>query len=255
LLALLRVDPRFHALHQTILELDAEAARVGSVPAELSALKAGLEKGKAPTRALPAVDPLDAARATAEHLEVLRMGIGSMRKALRRLRQGGADAAALKALRAETAALDTEAEELRQALRDAGAGDAVEAPDAPPKKLLPLLEADRAHVRALRDQARDLRRELLDQADGLAQQGLEGLHDTLAAQLRRARIGRIDAVMGSKRRMELQVESLAGGRFPPELADPLRMQSLLRDDEEYWPFEGEDWPDEFVERYNDGDSQ
>ena len=57
--------------------------------------------------------------------------------------------------------------------------------------------------------------------------------------------------MGSKRQVELQIESLAAGRFPAELVDPLRMQSLLRDDEEYWPFEGEDWPDEFEERYSE----
>ena len=75
------------------------------------------------------------------------------------------------------------------------------------------------------------------------------LRARLAQELRRARIGRIDAVMGSKRQVELQIESLAAGRFPAELVDPLRMQSLLRDDEEYWPFEGEDWPDEFEERY------
>ena len=31
------------------------------------------------------------------------------------------------------------------------------------------------------------------------------------------------------------------------LRDPLRVQGLLADDEEYWPFEGEDWPDEFRE--------
>ncbi len=76
------------------------------------------------------------------------------------------------------------------------------------------------------------------------------MRERLAGELRRARIGRIDAVMGAKRTTELQVESLAAGRFPPELVDPLRMQSLLRDDEEYWPFEGEDWPDEFEERYS-----
>jgi hypothetical protein len=66
---------------------------------------------------------------------------------------------------------------------------------------------------------------------------------------RRARIGRIDAVMGSKRRIEMQIASLAAGRFPAELRDPLAVQGLLADDEEYWPFEGEDWPDEYEERY------
>jgi hypothetical protein len=53
--------------------------------------------------------------------------------------------------------------------------------------------------------------------------------------------------MGSKHNVELQIESLAAGRFPPELVDPLRLQGLLRDDEEYWPFEGERWDDEFKE--------
>ena len=53
--------------------------------------------------------------------------------------------------------------------------------------------------------------------------------------------------MGSKRRIEIQIESLAAGRFPPELQDPLSIQGLLRDDEEYWPFEGEYWADEFEE--------
>jgi hypothetical protein len=76
---------------------------------------------------------------------------------------------------------------------------------------------------------------------------LEQLRARLGSSLRRARIGRIDAVMGSKRRIELQIESLSAGRFPPELLDPLRIQGLLRDDEEYWPFEGELWRDEFEE--------
>ena len=63
--------------------------------------------------------------------------------------------------------------------------------------------------------------------------------------------------MGSKRRVEMQIESLAAGRFPAELRDPLRVQGLLDDDEEYWPFEGEDWPDEYEENYrgDEGDAQ
>jgi hypothetical protein len=71
----------------------------------------------------------------------------------------------------------------------------------------------------------------------------------LSSLLRSAGIGRIDAVMGSKRRIEGQIESLAAGRFPAELRDPLLSQGLLADDEEYWPFQGEDWPDEYEEHY------
>jgi hypothetical protein len=50
--------------------------------------------------------------------------------------------------------------------------------------------------------------------------------------------------MGKKRRLELEVESLSAGRFPPELISRKRTPVYLRDNEEYWPFEGEDWPDE-----------
>jgi hypothetical protein len=57
--------------------------------------------------------------------------------------------------------------------------------------------------------------------------------------------------MASKRRIEQQIESLAAGRFPAELRDPLLVQGLLNDDEEYWPYQGEDWPDEYEERYGE----
>ena len=94
-----------------------------------------------------------------------------------------------------------------------------------------------------------LRAKLARAANTRAHEALTALRARLSAWLRRARIGRIDAVMGSKRRIEIQIESLAAGRFPPELRDPLMIQGLLSDDEEYWPFEGEDWPDEYEERY------
>jgi hypothetical protein len=88
---------------------------------------------------------------------------------------------------------------------------------------------------------------MVEAANDAAIHGLRRLRARVGGELRQARIGRIDAVMGSKRRVEIQVESLAAGRFPPELLDPLRIQGLLRDDEEYWPFEGELWEDEFDE--------
>ena len=50
----------------------------------------------------------------------------------------------------------------------------------------------------------------------------------------------------------MQIESLSAGRVPSELSNPLRVQGFLSDDEEYWPFEGEDWPDEYIENYGPG---
>ena len=42
-----------------------------------------------------------------------------------------------------------------------------------------------------------------------------------------------------------EVFDLAAGRFPPELAGSLWQQGMIGDDEEYWPFEGEYWADEY----------
>ncbi|MDQ3038013.1 MAG: hypothetical protein M3Y87_36800, partial [Myxococcota bacterium] len=110
-----------------------------------------------------------------------------------------------------------------------------------------MLRRDRRFAYHLPSRAASLRARMIDAANDVAVASITELRERLAQSLRRARIGRIDAVMGSKRRIEIQIQSLAAGRFPPELMDPLRIQGLLRDDEEYWPFEGELWQDEYEE--------
>jgi hypothetical protein len=168
---------------------------------------------------------------------------------LRGLERAGADKAELTALRAVRRKLDARLSKLDEGLREALRDD-VRARTLPAAtELSARFEEDRRYVEKLQLAAQTLRAELEARADQAGERSLRDLRDRLAQELRRARIGRIDAVMGSKRQVELQIESLAAGRFPAELTDPLRMQSLLRDDEEYWPFEGEDWPDEFEERY------
>ena len=116
-----------------------------------------------------------------------------------------------------------------------------------------LLSGDIEMARRLPSRVEATRGRMVDAANETAIASLQTLRRRLGASLRRARIGRIDAVMGSKRRIEIQIESLAAGRFPPELQDPLAIQGLLRDDEEYWPFEGEYWQDEFEEDESDED--
>jgi len=53
-------------------------------------------------------------------------------------------------------------------------------------------------------------------------------------------------VLGRKRGLEIEVEALAAGVLPQAALDALEAPRYLRDDEEYWPFEGDDWPDEYV---------
>ena len=51
---------------------------------------------------------------------------------------------------------------------------------------------------------------------------------------------------GKKRALEVEIEAINAGYLPKDALDSLDASRYLRDNEEYWPFEGDDWPDEFV---------
>ena len=82
-------------------------------------------------------------------------------------------------------------------------------------------------------------------ADELARRALDKLYQQTRHVLDKAKLGKIDAVIGQKRRLEIEVEDLAAGRFPKELHGRLWEAGLIGDDEEFWPFEGEFWADEY----------
>jgi hypothetical protein len=61
---------------------------------------------------------------------------------------------------------------------------------------------------------------------------------------RLAAIGKIDAVIGQKQALETQVQNLAQGRFPLSLFKELAEAGFVDESMEYWPYDGEGWPDE-----------
>ena len=80
----------------------------------------------------------------------------------------------------------------------------------------------------------------------LAKDALHRLDLRLSRLLRRARLGRIESVLGKKHALEVEIEAINAGYLPKGAVDSLDAARYLRDNEEYWPFEGDDWPDEFV---------
>ncbi len=74
---------------------------------------------------------------------------------------------------------------------------------------------------------------------------MERLYRDTRRVLDKANLGKIDAVIGQKRALDIEVSDLAAGRFPAELHGRLWEQGLIGDDEEFWPFEGEYWKDEY----------
>ena len=103
----------------------------------------------------------------------------------------------------------------------------------------------RARDAALQRRAK-LREVVLGQQLALAKDALVRLDRRLSRLLRRARLGRIETVLGKKRALEIEVEALSQGLLPQSIVDSLDAERYLGDDEEYWPFEGEDWEDEYV---------
>ncbi|HVU49260.1 MAG TPA: hypothetical protein VHL80_01160 [Polyangia bacterium] len=98
---------------------------------------------------------------------------------------------------------------------------------------------------ALSDEARALRARLVDATAAIAEQALLDLDTRLREMLRQARLTQIDAVIGKKKKLEIEISNLREGRYPPDMFAQLQLEGLMGDDEEYWPFEGEYWSDEY----------
>jgi tetratricopeptide (TPR) repeat protein len=98
---------------------------------------------------------------------------------------------------------------------------------------------------ALAAEARKLRAQLVAATSSIANKALVDLDQRLRELLRRARLTHIDAVIGKKKKLEIEIANLRQGRFPADLFATLQLEGLLGDDEEYWPFEGEYWSDEY----------
>jgi len=109
-----------------------------------------------------------------------------------------------------------------------------------------LLRADAARGAELQSRIASARRDLGDAETALARDALHRLDLRLSRLLRRARLGRIESILGRKRALEVEVEAIRLGYLPDDAVDSLDAARFLEDNEEYWPFEGDDWPDEYV---------
>lgn len=247
---LLRVDPDFYQLHRQIRSLDAEAARAGRVAQELAGIRGRLAGDEQPRAALREADEMRAAQLTlGQDLARTEENLRALRDQVERLENAG-DGSEAQAMQGRLRDIRERVRAMRRRLEIATPSAVRSASASLSPALLAVderLAADEAQASRFPARVAALRRRLVAAAGAAAENSLTRLRDRIDGGVRRAQIGTIDAVMGSKRRIEGQIESLAAGRFPPELVDPLREQGLLNDDEEYWPFEGEYWADEFNE--------
>jgi hypothetical protein len=248
-LALLRLDPEFVRLHEAVSGVRHAAGEAPHVvgtwrrlTARMGATKVAAVKGESSPEADAAaaagelatdVDRLaeEVARARAE----LRRGVraGSLGKA-----EAAEEEARLADLARKVTSLGDRADQASRAADQALAA-------RPAGGLRGMIAGDLAEAHRLEAASDKLAAELGRAADQLARRSLYKLYQQTRHVLDKARLGKIDAVIGQKRRLEIEVEDLAAGRFPRELHGRLWEAGLIGDDEEFWPFEGEYWADEY----------
>ncbi len=175
-----------------------------------------------------------------EKAQDARAALDGLRRQLDDLEQARASADKIAPLRKELADLEARLSSSSPAAVEAAAaaGAGADLPD--------LLRADAAYATALGREIEGTRTELIAAESALAKDALHRLDLRLSRLLRRARLGRIESVLGKKRALEVEIEAINAGYLPKDAVDSLDAARYMKDNEEYWPFEGDDWPDEFV---------
>jgi len=217
------LDHQLSGLRRSMGELDDVSAKLSSQKETLAQSDAGLS-----------ASPTDkVARIESQMRELKRL--------LREAERTGKKNAELELLSKELSSLEVQARAARASLSESAGAAA-----APGVDLAGLIAGDRALATELYRKSSALRLAAEKQQLDLAQDALARIDLRLSRLLRRARLGRIETVLGKKRALEIEIEALSQGLLPQTIVDSLDAQRFLRDDEEFWPFEGEDWEDEYV---------
>lgn len=234
--SLVRLDPAYDHVLQRRAVLEREASGLAAAVGVLGDMQRSLATngGVRPATVLGS-DAVRNEQAVHEGIESLEHQISDLEVSRPPDERVAPLREALTALKAEAA----------QASGAAGAGSGASEPTAG-ADLGDLLRADVARVPELQARIATARRELADAEAALAKDALHRLDLRLSRLLRRARLGRIESVLGRKRALEVEVEAIRLGFLPQDAVDSLDAARYLEDSEEYWPFEGDDWPDEYV---------
>ncbi len=247
--ALLRLDPKFIRLNDTLTGLDELARNAPNNVRQWQSLAAQFTEKKVAavsTDKSLEQEQLADANAVVEDLRRLRAQVAASKLELIRARREGTIAA--DAIAAELERLD----QIETRIADSEGKALIvadKAADAVGKQAVggirPLIQADIGEARRLDKSAHALSAKLSRLGDKLAQDAVEKLYEDVRRVLDKAKLGKIDAIIGQKRKLDIEVQDLAAGRFPEELIGKLWNASMIGDDEEYWPWQGEYWADEY----------
>jgi hypothetical protein len=233
--ALVRLDPAYRSVARKLAVLDHQASGLRLTATQIGDLERALATSGG-VRPSVAEGPSEEER------------IADMRAALDGVRRGIEELESMKAPSDQIEPLKKSLADLESRVKEASA-TAPSAGDTTPgasKDLPDLLRSDAAMATQLHPRIERARKELEDAAVLLARDALHRVDLRLSRLLRRARLGRIESVLGRKRALEVEIEAINNGILPADAIDSIDASRYLKDSEEYWPFQGDDWPDEFV---------
>ena len=248
-LALLRLDPKFIRLNDAVAGMHELANGAPAVTRTWQNLALQLDETKVAKISKEKTleqEQLGDANATLEDLRKLQRDVAAAKTDMARARREGV--IARDAADEELRRLDELGDKVKTAVANASkAADraAAAATEKTAGGLRPMVQGDIAESRRLDRSAHALEAELAAAGDKLAQQAIEKLYEDTRKVLDKAKLGKIDAIIGQKRKLDIEVQDLAAGRFPEELIGKMWNASMIGDDEEYWPWQGEYWADEY----------
>jgi len=248
-LALLRLDPALVRLNETLAGIRREAALSSYAVTSWRELilRAAEPEGQVAKVKEGAAGDAQSATEVAADARRLREDVRRERQLLLesvRAKTASADEAALRLPELETA--EAQLRELETRARgQATASDQKLAGGGDPE-LRKLLAAELDRSSKLAEQTREVSDTFDRAADDLAQKELARVRAQLLRIVERARLGRIDSVIGEKRKLEKEVEDITNDKWmPPQIGKALQNR-LIGEDEEYWPPEEEIWEDEYT---------
>jgi len=233
--ALVRVDPLYGEVARKRAVLDREATGLRAAMGQLGDMQRSLATAGG---VRPATE--DGGDPVAREKDA-RAALDGARRQIDDLEQARVPADKIAPFKKELAEL-----EARLGAGGPGAAEAAAAQAGAGADLPELLRADATFAASLGRKLEGVRTELGAAESALAKDALRRLDLRLSRLLRRARLGRIESVLGKKRALEVEIEAINAGYLPKDALDSLDAARYLKDNEEYWPFEGDDWPDEFV---------
>jgi hypothetical protein len=236
--ALVRLDPAYGAVAHQRVVLEHEASGLRLTRGSLGDVRQQLATAGG-VRPAQEDNPTDDERA-----RDARDALEGVRRMLSDLEGSGASASTLAPLRQQVEQLQIRVNAARSSAQAAATTDAGGQPGG--KDLPDLLRADERTAASFAPEIDKARADLQRTENALAKDALHRVDLRLSRLLRRARLGRIESVLGRKRALEIEIEAIANGYLPQDAVDALDAARYLKDNEEYWPFEGDDWPDEFV---------